>query len=127
MDFLERNPLPEECKHCTEVECDVCDIGLERWYIPHDLDLRIQKKGLLKALDHEKRHEKGTVWIEERIKEIDQQLLPFTADQVNAIECRTIMTKQIFDASIDVCIQARDFEMQDALYRYFPAFLNDGY
>ena len=126
MDFLERNPLPEECKHCTEVECDVCDIGLERWYIPHDLDLRIQKKGLLKTLDHEKRHEKETVWIEERIKEIDQQLLPFTADQVNAIECRTIMTKQIFDASIDVCIQAQDFEMQDALYRCFPEFTCNG-
>ena len=122
MDFLERKPLPVECEICNDPECDSCTIGLERWYIPHDLDLRIQRRGLLRALERERGRSHPIDWIEDRIQEIEMQLLPFTEDQINAIEHRAEMTKQIFDDCIAVCIRAQDPEMQDALRQYFPDF-----
>ena len=123
MDYLERNPLPEECHKCTDIDCDVCDIALERWYLPHEWELRIQQKGLLRALNREQKKGNPTDWIERRIDEIASQLLPFTEDQIAAIEHRKEMSKELFAACIAICDQADDTEMKAALYQYFPRFL----
>lgn len=122
MDYLERNPIPVECQKCSDPDCDVCEIGTERWYIPHDQELRLQKKGLMKALYRERKKGHPTDWIEFRIEEIERQLLPFSQTQLDAIEHRSQMTKELFDSCIAVCIRARDPEMQEALSVTYPAF-----
>ena len=50
MEYIEANPLPEVCNTCTELDCDVCDHGRERWLLsPEDetaLKLTLFQQGL---------------------------------------------------------------------------------
>jgi len=50
MEYIEANPLPEVCLTCTELDCDVCDHGRERWLLsPEDekeLKLQLFRQGL---------------------------------------------------------------------------------
>ena len=122
MQYLKKDPMPLECINCREPECDVCDIGSELWYIPHDLELRLQIRGLTKALNRIKKNSNSD-WIEARIKELESQLLPFSDIQVEAIEHKQHMTKDIFDQCLKICIESDDKEMQYALAKYFPEYI----
>ncbi len=80
MELLGKNPLPEHCLNCTEPECDVCEIGYERWRLPHYDELRLKRKGLLKARERLIANNHNTVMMDKRIERIEKELLPFTEE-----------------------------------------------
>ena len=53
MEWLEADPLPVECQDCQEEDCYNCDHAGKRWYLSQEDDLRIRRKGLLKAIDRQ--------------------------------------------------------------------------
>lgn len=64
MRLIERSPIPKECEACHEQGCYHCDTAGERWYLPREDELRIIRKGLLKAVER----------MERKIEEIDREL-----------------------------------------------------
>lgn len=64
MEWLEADPLPKECQACSEDECYNCDYAGKRWYLSAADEMRIRRKGLIKAMER----------IQRQIKEIDSQL-----------------------------------------------------
>lgn len=50
-EWIEADPLPEECLNCREEECYNCDYAGKRWYLPEEDSLRLRKKGLLHTID----------------------------------------------------------------------------
>lgn len=50
MEWLEANPLPEMCQGCQE-DCGNCDHALSRWYLSEEDELRLKRKGLIKAIE----------------------------------------------------------------------------
>lgn len=64
MEWLEANPLPDECKICHEGECYNCDIAGARWHLSELDELRLRKKILEKAIA---RMQKRIIEIDERI------------------------------------------------------------
>ncbi len=67
MEWLEANPLPAECENCEEEDCYNCEHAGKRWYLSKKDELRIRRKGLIKAVER----------LQRQISEIDQQLLSF--------------------------------------------------
>ena len=122
MEFLERNPLPEQCLKCTEPECDVCEIGYERWYLPHYDELRLQKKCLLRAKERLVVNNLNATLIDRRIAKIEKELLPFTEEQQAAMEYKIPMTLSIFESCLEVCVEGLDYEMYDALFQRFDPY-----
>lgn len=51
MEWIEANPLPPECVECQEEECYNCDYAGNRWTLSQADELRVRRKGLLKAID----------------------------------------------------------------------------
>jgi len=51
MEWIEANPLPPECVECQEEECYNCDYAGKRWTLSQADELRVRRKGLLKAID----------------------------------------------------------------------------
>ena len=51
MEWIEKNPLPPECVNCQEEECYNCDYAGKRWTLSQADELRVRRKGLLKAID----------------------------------------------------------------------------
>ena len=51
MEWIEANPLPPECVDCQEEECYNCDYAGKRWTLSQADELRVRRKGLLKAID----------------------------------------------------------------------------
>ena len=49
MKWIEANPLPMECRDCTEEDCYNCDIAGHRWSLPQEDELRIRSMILAKA------------------------------------------------------------------------------
>ena len=64
MEWIEANPLPQECLNCQEEDCYECDTAGKRWYLSKADELRIQRKGLIKAIER----------LERQIHEIDAEL-----------------------------------------------------
>ena len=51
MEWIEANPLPAVCQNCQEEECYNCDYAGKRWTLSQADELRVRRKGLLKAID----------------------------------------------------------------------------
>lgn len=51
MEWIEANPLPSECQKCQEEDCWECDYAGKRWYLSQADELRVKRKGLLKAME----------------------------------------------------------------------------
>ncbi len=64
MEWIEANPLPQECLNCQEEDCYECDTAGKRWYLSKADELRIRRKGLIKAIER----------LERQIHEIDAEL-----------------------------------------------------
>ena len=64
MEYIEANPLPIECQECQDEDCGECDVAGMRWYLSRADELRVKRKGLLKAIER----------IERQIKKIDEEL-----------------------------------------------------
>ena len=103
MEWLEANPLPVECENCQEEDCYNCDLAGKRWYLSEEDELRVRRKGLLKAVER----------LQRQIKEIDRKLLPFTEQQKAALEGQIEMTYDLFWECLQVCFDA------DNMDRYF--------
>lgn len=55
MEWLEADPLPQECPSCKEKDCYSCDIAGKRWYLSRKDELLLRRKMLLKAVDRMER------------------------------------------------------------------------
>ncbi len=55
MEWKEANPLPTECENCKEQDCYDCDVAGKRWYLSRSDELRLKRKGLLKAIERMER------------------------------------------------------------------------
>lgn len=64
MEWIEANPLPAVCENCQEEECYNCDYAGERWTLSQADELRVRRKGLLKAIDR----------LQRQVKAIDEEL-----------------------------------------------------
>ena len=64
MEWIEANPLPQECLNCQEEDCYEYDTAGKRWYLSKADELRIRRKGLIKAIER----------LERQIHEIDAEL-----------------------------------------------------
>ena len=64
MEWIEANPLPAVCQNCQEEECYNCDYAGERWTLSKADELRVRRKGLLKAIDR----------LQRQVKAIDEEL-----------------------------------------------------
>ena len=64
MEYIEANPLPIECQECQDEDCGECDVAGKCWYLSRADELRVKRKGLLKAIER----------IERQIKKIDEEL-----------------------------------------------------
>lgn len=64
MEWIEKNPLPPECVNCQEEECYNCDYAGKRWTLSRADELRVRRKGLLKAIER----------LERQVKAIDAEL-----------------------------------------------------
>lgn len=64
MEWIESNPLPAECTTCNCKDCYNCDYACKRFHLsPYD-ELRLRKKGILKAIER----------LERQLKAIDAEL-----------------------------------------------------
>ncbi len=66
MEWTEADPLPQQCQNCQEEDCWECDDAGRRWYLPAMEDLKIRRKGLLKAIE---RYQRQIAAIEKELKE----------------------------------------------------------
>lgn len=64
MEWIEANPLPPACQNCQEEECYNCDYAGERWTLSQADELRVRRKGLLKAIER----------LQRQVKAIDAEL-----------------------------------------------------
>ena len=64
MEWIEKDPLPPECVNCYEEDCYNCDFAGERWTLSRADELRVRRKGLLKAIER----------LERQVRAIDAEL-----------------------------------------------------
>lgn len=64
MEWIEAEPLPAVCQNCQEEECYNCDYAGERWTLSQADELRVRRKGLLKAIER----------LQRQVKAIDAEL-----------------------------------------------------
>ena len=64
MEWIEADPLPAVCQNCQEEECYNCDYAGERLTLSQADELRIKRKGLLKAIER----------LQRQVKAIDAEL-----------------------------------------------------
>ena len=50
MEWIEINPLPQECLECEEEECYNCDTAGKRWCISRAGELRLRYKSITKTI-----------------------------------------------------------------------------
>ena len=50
MEWREVNPIPEECKNCTEEDCYNCDTAGKRWVLSREDELRTNRKLMEQAI-----------------------------------------------------------------------------
>ena len=51
MEWLEANPIPEECKGCREEDCYNCDTAGKRWTISAEAELRSNRMIMVHAVE----------------------------------------------------------------------------
>lgn len=61
MEWIEANPLPEECRNCREEDCYNCDTAGKRWYLSPEEELRLRRKSLKKAIERLQREQQAGV------------------------------------------------------------------
>lgn len=59
LEYIEANPLSPVYQDCQEEDCYNCDHAGERWTLSQADELRIKRKGLLKAIERLKRQVKA--------------------------------------------------------------------
>lgn len=64
MRWIEKVSIPKTCETCQEQDCYNCDTAGERWYLSREDELKVIRKGLLRAVERMK----------VRIEEIDREL-----------------------------------------------------
>ena len=64
MEWIEADPLPAVRQNCQEEECYNCDYAGERWTLSQADELRVRRKGLLKAIER----------LQRQVKAIDAEL-----------------------------------------------------
>ena len=64
MEWIEADPLPAVCQNCQEEERYNCDYAGERWTLSQADELRVRRKGLLKAIER----------LQRQVKAIDAEL-----------------------------------------------------
>ena len=71
MEWLESNPLPAECQNCREGDCYNCDYAGKRWYLSRKDELKLRRKGLIRAIGK----------FLQQVQEIDLELLSFEEER----------------------------------------------
>ena len=64
MEWIEADPLPPACQDCQEEDCYNYDHAGERWTLSQADELRVRRKGLLKAIER----------LQRQVKAIDAEL-----------------------------------------------------
>ena len=64
MEWLEADPLPEECLACEDEDCYNCDYAGKRWYLSRKDSLVLQRRGLVKAIAR----------LQRKIDDIDEEI-----------------------------------------------------
>ena len=67
MEWLEADPIPEECVNCREGDCYNCDTAGKRWSLSEEDTLRISRALKLQAIAR----------LQKQVTEIDRQLRAF--------------------------------------------------
>ena len=65
MEYTEVTPLPPVCQNCQEGDCYNCDYAGQRWQLSQEDELRIRKKGLLRAIER----------MQQQVEQIERKLL----------------------------------------------------
>ena len=108
MEWLEANPLPTECQNCEEEDCYNCDHAGKRWYLSAVDELRVRRKGLVKAVER----------LQRQIDDIDEKLA-----QLEEVEEENIlMTQEIWEHCLSVCVQDGNVEQFNKLWDEYPEF-----
>ena len=115
MEWLEANPLPAECEKCEEEDCYNCDYAGKRWYLSEEDELRVRRKGLVKAVE----------CLQRQIKEIDKKLLPFTDEQKAALSGQIEMTYDMFWECLQVCFEAGNMDRYMEIWRSHPEHIEE--
>jgi len=69
MKWIEADPLPAACQNCREEDCYNCDTAGLRWYLSREDELKLRRKGLVKAMER----------LQQQIRNIDKELLSMSA------------------------------------------------
>lgn len=64
MQWLEADPIPEECKTCREGDCYNCDTAGKRWVLSEEDQLRLKRMGLVRAIQR----------LQRQVEQIDKEL-----------------------------------------------------
>ena len=108
MEWLEASPLPAECQNCEEEDCYNCDHAGKRWYLSAVDELRVRRKGLVKAVER----------LQRQIDDIDEKLA-----QLEEVEEENIlMTQEIWEHCLSVCVQDGNVEQFNKLWDEYPEF-----
>lgn len=110
MQWHETDPIPEECRNCTEVDCYNCDIAGQRWILSREDKLRTDRMLKARAIERLKR----------QVAAIDRELLPFTPEQRLALEGQAEMTYDLFWECLQVCFNAGNMEMYMIIWEDHP-------
>ncbi len=64
MEWIEVNPLPEECQNCEAEECEACEFAGKRWRLPLKDELRLKQLSLSRAIAR----------LQKQLEEVQEQL-----------------------------------------------------
>ena len=109
MEWLERNTLPSECQECQEEDCYNCDNAEKRWYLSEEDELRVRRKGLVKAVER----------LQRQIAEIDEKLAEIQ-DVPNVL-----MTQEIGEHCVGVCLEDGDILQLKKLLADYPEYIQE--
>lgn len=109
MEWLEKNPLPSECQECQEEDCYNCDNAGKRWYLSEEDELRVRRKGLVKAVER----------LQRQIAEIDEKLAEIQ-DEPNVL-----MTQDIWEHCLGVCLEDGDILQLRKLLADYPEYIQE--
>ena len=73
MEWLEADPIPEECGNCKEADCYNCDTAAERWSLSRLDDLRIKRKLICRGIQRLQRKLADIDHELDRIEQITEQ------------------------------------------------------
>ncbi|MBE6934804.1 MAG: hypothetical protein E7462_07170 [Ruminococcaceae bacterium] len=51
MEWIEANPIPEECKTCAEGDCYNCDTAGRRWKLSRESELQTNRMLIVRAIE----------------------------------------------------------------------------